>query len=261
MITPESHTFTAIRPHRFFHGNSARAPRSNNINNAPYSERRPMNRTLIALCLAAVWICLAPYIWSAEAAVNDATEHKNDKLRVRSTLTVHAPAGGRLHSTPARLHLRLEIENLGAEITLARPTLEAGNTKDIPVKWYGIAPQDQNKEWSGVLKAGEKKEVVVICNLDGEVTPHAEFEIKTQLDSLNIAMKTHVKPGVVSRYPCGCDRSEQFIAELLTQSRSDAQQTIANSLASIAERERRNYVTQEMIVHRLRLMAFAETLK
>ncbi len=63
------------------------------------------------------------------------------------------------------------------------------------------------------------------------------------------------------RCPCGCDRSEQKVAELRDQEKDVALDGIAKALESIAERELLGYVTELLIVHRLRLLQLAEEIR
>lgn len=53
--------------------------------------------------------------------------------------------------------------------------------------------------------------------------------------------------------PCGCDHSEAMAAELKEQSAPEALDAIARTLAIIAEREDRGFITEAMVEHRLRL--------
>ena len=54
--------------------------------------------------------------------------------------------------------------------------------------------------------------------------------------------------------PCSCDRSEAMAAELRTLGGDAARIGIADSLATIAEREAAGYITEAMVAHRLRLL-------
>src|SRR5512134_492570 len=54
--------------------------------------------------------------------------------------------------------------------------------------------------------------------------------------------------------PCGCDRSETMAAELRTGKADDASSAIERSLATISEREAAGYITERMVLHRLRLL-------
>src|SRR5258706_9534560 len=53
--------------------------------------------------------------------------------------------------------------------------------------------------------------------------------------------------------PCGCDHSEAMAAELRKRPSQTALREIDKSLATIAEREAAGYITERMILHRLRL--------
>lgn len=54
--------------------------------------------------------------------------------------------------------------------------------------------------------------------------------------------------------PCNCDRSKAMAAELRVLGGEGALRSIDKSLATIAEREEAGYVTEAMILHRLRLL-------
>lgn len=59
--------------------------------------------------------------------------------------------------------------------------------------------------------------------------------------------------------PCGCDASEAMVTALREEGATGAA-TIQASLDTIAEREGVGYVTEAMVVHRLRLLALADEL-
>jgi hypothetical protein len=60
--------------------------------------------------------------------------------------------------------------------------------------------------------------------------------------------------------PCGCDHSEAMAAELRARGGDHAGGAIDEALATIAARERAGYVTEAMVLHRLRLLDLARDL-
>ncbi len=60
--------------------------------------------------------------------------------------------------------------------------------------------------------------------------------------------------------PCGCDHSEDMVAELRGLERDAALRAIDGSLQTIGEREDAGYITDRMVRHRLRLLDFGSEL-
>jgi hypothetical protein len=155
---------------------------------------------------------------------------------------------------PPHFQLKLEVENLTAEeMKLSRPKIDGGVVRFAVTRWYEEG--DVGLEWDGALKSKEKKQIQVIGNLGGTVTPGREVTAKITLGPLELTKKTTVLDGEHQKCPCGCDRSEAMVAELRKQGGVPAREAIRKALADIARRERRGYVTEQMIAHRLRLLA------
>jgi hypothetical protein len=60
--------------------------------------------------------------------------------------------------------------------------------------------------------------------------------------------------------PCRCDQSEQMVDDLRSEGRPEAIAAIESSLRTIGEREDAGYITDRMVQHRLRLVAYGEEL-
>lgn len=64
-------------------------------------------------------------------------------------------------------------------------------------------------------------------------------------------------PPAAGGCPCGCDHSEDMVDELRGQDPAKALASIDESLHTIGEREDAGYITERMVQHRLRLLAYA----
>jgi hypothetical protein len=217
---------------------------------------RPHRAVGLALILAALLLvgCTPPV-----GKVEDAT------LRAEAELTVRGPGSrppdkeDRDRTIPPSFQLLLKLENLtDKEMTLERPKLDGSPVAFVVDRWYeqgGIGAA-----WDGVLKAKEEKTVLVIGGLQGNVVPGQTISVRIAIGPLVLTQSAVVKEGEHQKCPCGCDRSGPMIAELRTQDRARARETIQMALSVIARREKRGYVTEQMISHRLRLLALERDL-
>lgn len=82
-----------------------------------------------------------------------------------------------------------------------------------------------------------------------------------EIEGLELALQTTAQPGLHARCPCGCDRSDEMLAEVGSLKPGEALTVIAKALASIAERERLGYVTEHMLSHRIRLLDLADEIQ
>lgn len=97
------------------------------------------------------------------------------------------------------------------------------------------------------------------------VTYPVDFEASYEVDShpkpLGLGSSFGKNPGEQGiGCPCGCDRSEDMVAELRPLAPGVAVAAIDDSLRTIGAREDAGYITDRMVRHRLRLLAFGEEL-
>lgn len=192
-------------------------------------------------------------------------------LRVKGELTIHGQGSGpsskgKENKTGDRylygqhFQLSLVIENLSdKQKTLAKPTIDAAKLTFVVLRWYDEGTSGE--DWDGVLKASETRKVRVIGRVEGRLEPSEDVTATVRLEGLKFKQSTKVQEGILAKCPCGCDRSEQRIEELRTMGGRDALEAIDQALATIAERVRKGYAAEQMISHRLRLLALADEIR
>jgi hypothetical protein len=196
---------------------------------------------------------------------------EDESLRVKGDLTVHAKGSGPPKGHPGEgsgsrylygqhFQLSLVIENLSNQPkTLAKPTIDAGRLTFSVMRWYDDG--SNGEDWDGALMAQETRKVNVIGSVEGRLEPGDSVTATVSLGGLKFKQSTQVQEGIFAKCPCGCDRSAQRIEELRRMGGQAAIEAIDQALATIAERVSKGYVAEQMIAHRLRLLALADEIR
>lgn len=160
----------------------------------------------------------------------------------------------------------MEVENLtGNKITVKKPALAAKPGVTFQANtWFD--EEAGVKEWDGILAAKEKKQIWVRGTwADPDNQAGAQLKLKVTLNALKFDHEVTVPPmrdtSDAPKCPCGCDRSEEMLAELRGKEPAAALAAIEIALGEIAKREARKDMLPQTVDHRLRLLQLAEEIR